>query len=346
MSTGKFFGLTLALLLFTGNLLADEINMVPAVTLIDAQTSLNHNLTAKAEAQFLQLLHSPEDKKSALYSLSMIALHSENLSLAREYLTQAQAILPITAEESVLAGNILCLEAQQTSIFKALGLAKKCAAAYEQASIKFPSNPYALSAAIGFYLGAPALAGGSVSKAEEKLLQLKKIAPERAVGLKASGLMTQKKEAQALALLDQLNQAELQTIFGAYTSARIYRDNKEYRKAIQALTRLHTLVLLPTAPYEDHWMFRDAYLQHGELLMLEKQPLVQAIALLERYQEQSSNPNDIHYFWGLWSLAKAYQANNELEKYQQQVAQITAQDYQKNKDFAREFDAALKANTR
>jgi hypothetical protein len=143
-------------------------------------------------------------------------------------------------------------------------------------------------------------------------------------------------------VFDDLSDKGLQTIYGASTSARIYRDNRQYDKAIQALTTLRTLALSPTARFDDHWMYRDSYLQHGELLMIDSHPVEHAIALLETYNEQALNPKDVHYFWGIWSLAKAYKANGDLEKYQQQVDRIKAQDYQRNKAFAKEFNVELK----
>lgn len=338
MSTGKI--LLLFILSFVAHsAVADEVT---ENAFTRAQISFNKNLAADAQTQFLHLLEFPEYKNQALYYLTLIELQNEHGKKAREYLEQAKETLPDTAEELVLEGDIICMEAQQASIFKALGLAKKCIAAYEKAATQYPDNPYALTSAILFYLHAPSVAGGSIAKAEEKLAALEKVDSERAIILNATRLMAKKEEARALALLDELSEKGLKTIHGAYTSARIYRDNKHHDKAIQALTTLRTLALSPTARFDDHWMYRDSYLQHGELLLIENHPVEQAIALLETYNEQALNPKDMHYFWGVWSLAKAYKANDEPEKYQQQVARIKAMDYQKNKAFAKEFDAALK----
>jgi len=89
-------------------------------------------------------------------------------------------------------------------------------------------------------------------------------------------------------------------------------------------------------------MYMDSYLQEGEILLAQKQDLNQAVSLLEEYNRQAKNPADIHYFWGIWSLAKAYRTIGNLPAYQREVTRIKKQNYQQNKEFTLQFERAIK----
>ena len=64
----------------------------------------------------------------------------------------------------------------------------------------------------------------------------------------------------------------------------------------------------------------------------------------EEYKQKNSNPHDQHYFWSSWSLAQAYKTNGNQDKYAQLVKHIQTQDYKKNPEFAKRFEAGIKTN--
>jgi hypothetical protein len=309
---------------------------------VTAIEQFNQNLNQPAESAFIKLSTDSVFQNQAYYYLSLIELRAGNRDKAKEYLAQAKTIAPDTANEFVLEGDLFCSQAQEASIFKALGLAKSCIAAYEKAIALEPDNTYALVAAIKFYLQAPTIAGGSDDDAAEKLQLLEKIDPNRADGLNAKRYLAQGKKQKAMQLLEQMSQRKEQTIEGSYTCARLYRDNKRYAQALAALTKLRTLEITPSTGFEERWMYMDSYLQEGEILLLQKQQLEKSVALLQEYNRQANNPADVHYFWGIWSLAKAYKATNDLNAYKREIERIRAQDYKQNKAFAKAFEQAMK----
>jgi hypothetical protein len=72
--------------------------------------------------------------------------------------------------------------------------------------------------------------------------------------------------------------------------------------------------------------------------MIDERDIPKAITLIEEYKSKNKNPNDHHYYWSSWSLAKAYKAAGNNNKYQEWVGKIQSENYQSNKAFAKEFE--------
>lgn len=246
----------------------------------------------------------------------------------------------MTAEELISLGDAYCNQAQQASMFSALGLAKKCIAQYETAVQQFPDNANALVAAMRFYFEAPGVAGGSSKKGRELLAKLDEVSAEDANTYRIFLREKEGDSAGAMALADKLSQQRLESARNHYELARFYRDKQLLAKAKPLFEALRNKPV--TA--ENQWYVNDSLLQLGEILLAEKQDISQSIALIEEYKTKNTDPNDQHYFWSTWSLAQAYKAKGDTDKYAQLVQQIQAEDYAKNTEFAKRFEAGIKSN--
>jgi len=294
----------------------------------------------EAEDYFSQQIANPAQKNDSLIYLSRIAVDTGKVEAAVEHIEAALVLEPNTAEEIVLAGDIYCNQAQQSSMFSALGLAKKCIAQYEAAVQQFPEDTHALVSAMRFYFEAPGVAGGSSKNGEELLARLDKLSPEDANTYRVFLLEKEGKSDAAMVLADKLSQQQFQSARNQYELARFYRDKKQLAHAKPLYESLRN----KPATLENKWYVNDSLLQLGEILLAEKQDIQRSIELMEEYKQKNNNPHDQHYFWSSWSLAQAYKTSGNEDKYAQLVKQIQTEDYKKNPEFAKRFEAGIKAN--
>lgn len=300
----------------------------------------NEGRYQEATEYFVKQLQDYELKNESLMYLSRIALETGDVQTAADNIEEALALTPTDADEIVLSGDIYCNQAQQSSIFTALGLAKKCIAQYEAAIKHSPDDADALLSAIRFYLEAPGVAGGSTKKGKELLEHLRVVSPEHANTYRVFLLDNEGKSEAALQLADELSKKEFQSAKSQYELARFYRDKTLFAKARPLFESLLTKPI--TA--QNKWYINDSLLQVGEILLAENRDITRSIALLTEYKTKNTNSHDQHYFWSTWSLALAYKANGNQDKYEQLVKKIQSEDYEKNADFAKRFEAGIKEN--
>lgn len=292
-----------------------------------------------AESAFLEQLKDPALKNDALTYLSKISMAQGEAEAAIEYIEKALALEPTNTDEVVLSGDAYCNLAQQSSMFAALKLAKKCIAQYEAAITLDGNHVNALASAVKFHLSAPGIAGGSGKKGEAYLERLSTLSPEDADTLKVAVLDKEGDTEAALRLADKLTKNTFTSARNQYEIARLYRDKKRYsdaRSLFESMSKQPVTI-------ETKWYIDDSLLQLGEILLLENSDILQSIALLEEYKRKNHNPLDVHYYWSTWSLAKAYQAAGEHKKYEAQLEKIRSEDYKKDKQFAKKFENATKS---
>lgn len=288
---------------------------------------------AEATEYFLKSIESPADKNDALVILARIAMAQGNDKLAADYLAQALTVAPETAEEIFLLGELYCWQAQQASVFAAVGLAKKCIAQYEAALAMEGATTEMLVAALKFHMGMPFIAGGSSKKGKAYLQQLEALSPEHANVYKIHELQRDGENSAALQLADELSAKGFQSAINQYEVAHYYRDNNAVDKAASLFESL----VDASITLSNRWYIIDSLLQSGELALLEGNPK-KAIKRIESYKAKNQNPGDPHYFWASWSLAKAYKMAGDLAQYNLLVNSIQAENYQADKAFALEFE--------
>jgi tetratricopeptide (TPR) repeat protein len=251
----------------------------------------------------------------------------------------AYANTPSEFERLLNQADKECQTAQTASMFKALKLARSCISTYESVAEQDPQNKRALVSAIRFHLQAPAVAGGSEDDAKHYLDQLKKIDEEQSQFIWLQFLLGNERQTEAIKIAKELDAKKIRHLATHYFVARAYRQEKDYLTAIAHLEKLQAFTQTPKP--QEKWFVVDSNLQLGEALLLSNQP-EKAIEKLLIYQNEMKDPKDVHYLWGLWSLAKAYKKANQMQEYQALVKQIKKLDYKKNKVFKREFESGIK----
>ena len=234
-----------------------------------------------------------------------------------------------------------CKTAQTASMFKALKLAKSCIKTYETVYEQDSSNRRALVSAIYYHLQAPGVAGGSEDKAKRYLQDLAKYNLEQSEVIWLEHLLAHDRQ-EAVKIATQLETSKIKYLATHYFLARTFRGEKQYDKSLAHLEALQTKALTINKTKQDEWYLIDSNLQIGETYLLLKKDPQLAIDKLLIYQNEMKNPQDKHYFWGLWSLAKAYKTANKMKEYQQLVKQIKKLVYKKDIKFKREFETGIK----
>lgn len=291
----------------------------------------------QSEVHFQAALKEPALAVASTMYLSRIALATGKLDKAEEYIEQVLKETPENTEAVILAADIYCEQAQNASIFKALKIARKCIAQYESAVAMDGENIEALAAASRFHLHAPSVAGGSDEKGREFLTRLVSVSPEHGNAVRIDWHEAEGQREAALTIADQLAEKGFEYPQNQYQIAKYYKHVKAYAKARALFDDLSQQQSTP----ENQWVINDSLLQLGEIYLAEGKDFSRSIALIEAYKEANTNPYDVHYFWSTWSLAKAYKAAGEEGRYQELVEDIQAEDYSRDKAFAKEFEDAL-----
>lgn len=299
--------------------------------------ALSEGKLKDAEYYFKSTINNPSLRNDALVGLSRVYLAKGDADAAATNIEQALLLEPTAADELLLSGDIYCNQAQKSSVFSALKLAKKCIAQYEAAISNEPNNTDAIGTALRFHMEAPSIAGGSEKRGKELLEKLKTVSPESASTYKIISLEKSGDTAAALKLADELAKTEFQSAQNLYEVAHFYREKKYYA---QAKPLFENLISRPMT-IKNQWFVNDGLLQLGEILLIENKDLNRSIELLEKRKQKNTNPGDKHYFWSDWSLAKAYKAAGKKDKYDELVKKIKSEDYKKSSAFAKEFEAAI-----
>lgn len=287
---------------------------------------------------YLAQASDPERKNSALFYLAQISLLTGELEAAQKHINASLEISPNDSEEYRVAGNIYCNAAQQASLFSARKLAKDCVSAYEAAAKADPQNPRALMAAMAFHFEAPRIAGGNKDRAEEYLALLEQVSPEHADTYKVHLLHRDGKTDEALKLANSLAEKDFDSLENQYAVAKFFRDNERLHQA----KPLFESLAARQHQYDNRWHVIDAALQTGEIYLKEGSEIRKSIDYLERYKTLNNNREDVHYFWSSWSLAKAYFAAGDVEKFNDWVKQIQSENYTTDKIFQRQFEKELR----
>ncbi|MES2672916.1 MAG: tetratricopeptide repeat protein [Pseudomonadota bacterium] len=315
---------------------------IPIATADAALDALNANHLDKARTLLLQQLPNAETKNATLRHLGKVEFHAGNYDKAIDYLQQAIAVDPDSAVDYFLLGKSYGQKAQASSMFSALGLAKKCLASFEKAYSLDSKNTQILQGLVEYHFAAPAIAGGSQEKLLQYSAELKKIAPEMSAIYEIHSLEKDKKHDQAVKLAFDLKQKKNLPVTTQFSLANYFKENKLYSEAEDVLENLIKVPVTAQTTIEDRWYISDASLQLGEVFLATNKQLERAVVLVKDFQAKNNNPKDIHYLWAFWSLAKIYKANGNLDKYQAEVDHIKTLDYKQNKYFAKQFEEESK----
>ncbi|MEE2022969.1 tetratricopeptide repeat protein [Alkalimonas mucilaginosa] len=310
--------------------LAGTFQQDPGVLLIesyqyeDAERYFNEQLAAQSDRYKLSLLY-----------LAKLAVLRDDGQKAVHFIEQSLAIEPHGVAEMMLAGDAYCTRAMQVSMFRALGLGRKCGYWYSKAAETFPEHITALRTAIEFHLEAPSIAGGSMKTARQLLDKLVALSEEDARILQVSFIKANDGAQQAVVEANRLSTKPFTNPRTAYDFAVFFKQQK---KPEQAMTLFNQL-LEERAKGAESWHITDALFQVGDMLLTSGSNTGEGIALLEQYVAASTDIYDRHYFWSRLRLAEAYQARGDTLKHKDLVAFIQSSNYSHDSDFKKALDA-------
>lgn len=291
----------------------------------------------KAEIFFQEKLKDSSHKQESMIMLSRVYLASGQYDEAIDFAERALENNPKGLDELLVMGDAYCGKAENTSIFKALKLGRRCIKTYDEAASNHQDSAIALRYASGIYLEAPSVVGGSKKKGQKFFDMLMEKFPEYAKTYQVSILEEDGKESEALGLANELASKQFTFAVNQYDIARFLKKQEKYevaKKLFEPLTHMQPGI-------QNKWEVNDSLFQLGDILIDEGKEVEAGIELIERYKQRNSNKDDYHYFWSTWSLAKAYKSIGNMDKYNELVNQIKSEDYDKKEDFAKVFDESI-----
>jgi tetratricopeptide (TPR) repeat protein len=191
-----------------------------AVTIDDARELYHAKRYAEARAAFEAVAAAEPNNAEAAYHLGQLALMRNDEQEAVKRLEQATALRPKTALYLRALGDAYGLSAQKAGIFSKLGLARKCAAAYEEAVAVDPGNIDARYSLFSFYRQAPAFAGGGMDKARAEARAIQKLDDLRGTVALVEVSMAEKKYDETFAALETLRRNHPESAVAAYQFGR------------------------------------------------------------------------------------------------------------------------------
>ena len=149
--------------------------MDPAVARAAALFSSQH--FKEAEAALEPVLKATPDDVDANYYDAACALALDDPARAVARLEHAAALAPKEGRIQNLLGDAYGLSALKSGVFGKMGLARKCAAAYQRAVELEPSSVAFRLSYLGFCREAPGFVGGGSERAYAQAAELRKLDP-------------------------------------------------------------------------------------------------------------------------------------------------------------------------
>jgi tetratricopeptide (TPR) repeat protein len=168
----------------------------------------------EAEKAFEQLAASDPRNAEINFHLGEFALRRNQLEKAITFFEAAVSAAPESSLYHHRLGDAYGRSAQKASVFRALGLAKKCLAAFQRAVELDSNNVAARYSLFTFYRSAPGIIGGGVDKAAAQAAAIKKLDPHRGRLAFAALHVSQKKYADARAELAENRPLDLAAVHG------------------------------------------------------------------------------------------------------------------------------------
>ncbi len=155
-----------------------------------------------ARTRFRALPRTPANAVAVDFYLGRLALWFDDGDEALARLESAARRAPREARIQNALGDAYGLAAQQANVLLKLGWAEKCLAAYERAVALEPDNLAFRWSLLGYYLVAPAIAGGGNRKAGQQVEMIKRLDPPTGRIACATMLLAEKRYAEAFAQFD------------------------------------------------------------------------------------------------------------------------------------------------
>ena len=238
---------------------------------------------------------------AAAFYLGRIAMEERRNDRAAEYFETATRLDPKNSGYFLWLGRAYGREAQDANVLRQPGLAKKTKAAWERAIELDPENLDARSDLIQYYVQAPGLLGGSITKALEQAEEIRKRNALRGYLELGALYERQKKLADAeKAYLGAASEKSDRHV-GEYRLGVFYQNTGAYDKAFELFESMIT-----ANPSEVGALF-----QIGKTGALSGQRLERAAEALEAYLQTTPGRNDPSLAAAHWRLGMVHEKRQD-----------------------------------
>jgi tetratricopeptide (TPR) repeat protein len=158
----------------------------------------------EARAALAPLVAAEPQNAEALFYLGWTAFRLNQPEESAKLLEQATALDGQRSLYFHVLGDAYGAILQHASVFGKMGWARKCLAAYDRAIALDPDNLDARAARLSYYRHAPAIAGGGMDKARAEAEEIRRRDPVRGAQALADLYVSEKRPAEAFAVIDQL----------------------------------------------------------------------------------------------------------------------------------------------
>jgi tetratricopeptide (TPR) repeat protein len=167
-----------------------------SVLSVDALIEGGHWKRARGQAE-AEYKANPNDAR-AVYRLARVRQAFGNLDEAAKLAEAAVSLDPKYGPAQRELGDIYCSQAEKASVFKQIGLAHKCKAAFEAAVGLDPKDPASVEELVGYLVQAPGIAGGDKKRADDLAAAMVKIDAARGYLIQAEIASDKKQEPGSL----------------------------------------------------------------------------------------------------------------------------------------------------
>jgi tetratricopeptide (TPR) repeat protein len=253
-----------------------------------------------------------------LYYLGRIAFEEGDAEKAKDYLTQSVEMEPNSADEYYWLGRAYGELALNASLFKQASYASNVRKYFQLAVDTDPKHVPAKRGLFEFYIMAPGIMGGSVEKAEQLIKDIYTLSPVDA-DIKKLVLLNKKDEQDK-----RLTQAKLlvtqypSSAEALYEAGVVLREKKNY---VDAQSAFEAASKIPVT-HQNRKFVESSLFSFSEVSLVASAKIEEAIAGLEKLLASSVDNPKANKNWPLWNLAKLYNKQGNMEKYQSLRGQI------------------------
>ena len=223
----------------------------------------------EAREQLATIVAREPQNITALWYLGQAELKTQHREAAVTTLAKAVDLDPKNHQLLACYGNACLLRATELGVsLSSIGFAHRGRDALEQAVKLAPDVVGYREGLVQFYTRAPALAGGSLSRAYAHIDEITRINPARGAVIKANVLCSEKRYDEALSVCQEILRNQPDTYLALYTLGRIASETgRELVPGEAALRRC--LQLTPRAEEPDH---AGAYYRLGLIAEKDNRP--------------------------------------------------------------------------
>jgi len=302
--------LSLAILLFSTSLLANGATQL---------TSLKQAFEKK---QYHEIISQIETKKSPSLEESLFLTQSlyrtRKFDEAEEIISSLLKKNPEHAKTNYVYASVMAAQAQ-TSIFSALGYAKKALNGFKKSVDIEPNNLNYLSALMQFYINAPSIAGGDMEQGKLLADKIDSLDKKEGFYAKFSFYMQDDNDTALKKIIAQGQKQFPEDIAVHTTIGHAFWNDEKLTQAQEFFIKASKLPLQKNTKtnrieqYEiDNHL--EALYYTGRIANETKEHLDVGINALEDYIKQVNNPKDERYQWAHYRLAQLYKHNKQQDK--------------------------------